>query len=93
MISRDSSLGDLMIHYKGQQDVIDVRELIKKRAYALWEPSKKANTRWIRRPLAKKPLVLRGRNTILQLREVRFEWNNSFQVYKLNKLEGSIWLP
>ena len=93
MISRDSSLGGLMIHYKGQRDVINVRELIKKRAYALWKPSKKANTRWIRRPLAKKPLVLRGRNTILQLREVQFEWNDSFQVYQLNQIEGSIWLP
>ena len=92
-ISRDSSLGGLMIHYKDQRDVINVRELIKKRAYALWKPSKKANTRWIRRPLAKKPIILRGRNTILQLREVRFEWNDSFKVYQLNKLEGSIWLP
>ena len=93
IISRDSTLGGLMIHYKGKRDVINVRELIKKRSYALWKPSKKANTRWIRRPLDKKPLVLRGRNTILQLREVRFEWNDSFQVYQLNKLEGSIWLP
>ena len=93
MISRDSSLGGVIIQYKGQKDVIRVRDLIKKRAYALWKPSKKANSRWIRRPLAKKPLILRGRNTILQLREVRFEWNDSFQVYQLNKLEGSIWLP
>lgn len=25
--------------------------------------------------------------------EVRFEWNDSFKVYQLNKLEGNIWLP
>lgn len=93
LVVRHSSLGSLKIKGKNLSDVIPIYEPIKKRAYALWKPSKQKVKRYIRRPLSKKPVKLLGEKTVLLLSEVYFGWNDSLNQYELTKVKGKLWLP